>query len=302
MSRGVWYIIYMKVFLTAALAALALACRAYAADGGFGLGGFSASDLKGASADIAPAPAADPQQAALSPEQRLAEARKFLYDRKSGPSEDNAARLYEDTSLAIKAWEYAFPGRAVSYRDTQDFASLRFYMNSGDARFNPDTAQTRRAQQALDALMPRNPPQALVIFEALASADGNVTLAMGSLAELFCSRRNAYVPRVRDMARADGKNYYRFAGFFIGLHPAVVRAAGGTAAYGNIVGNPIVYAGAEIVEWWAGVFKTGKMNGGVDTLRTMGPDGRGNLVDKLPELHKGLDAAELLRSARNPQF
>lgn len=302
MSRGVWYVIYMKIVPAAALVLMTMAFRAHAADGGFGLGGLSVADMKAADAGYAPAPVAAPQEAQVSPEQRLADARKFLADAKTDRSGDNAQRLYKDTELAIQAYEYAFPGRKVSYRDTQDFASLRFYMNSGDAKFNPDGAQTQKARQALDALMPSNPPQAAVIFEALAAADGNVTLAMGSLAELFCSRRSAYVPRVRDMARADGKNYYRFAGFFIGLHPAVVRAAGGTAAYGNIVGNPIVYAGAEIVEWWAGVFKTGKANGGVDTLRTMGPDGRGNLVDKLPELHKGLDAAELLRSEKNPQF
>ena len=289
----------MKLLLAAALVLAGPALRVYAADD-FGLGGFSVADLKAGGG--APVPAAVPREAQVSPEQRLADARKFLVPRKTDRSVDTAESLYRDTDRAIQAYEYAFPCRKASYRDTQDFASMRFYMNTGEARFNPDTAQTRRAQRALDALMPSNPSQAQVIFEALAATDGNVTLAMGSLAELFCEKRRQYVPHVRDMDYAEGKNYYRFAGAFIGLHPALVRAAGGSAAYGNIVGNPIVYAGAEIAEWWAGVFKTGKMTGGVDTLRTIGPHGRGNLVDKIPELNKGLDAAARLRSARNPQF
>lgn len=290
----------LRSILAAAITALALSSPA--AGSGFGIEGVSAGDLKASAGGPVPAPSPAAAPAAATPEQRLAEARKYLASLKSGREDDTYERLYRDSDKAIRAYEYCFPGSKVTYTDTQDFASMRFYMDSGSAKFNPDSAQTRRAEQALDALMPSGPSQAQVIFEALVATGGNFTLASGSLAELFCGKRNAYLPRMRDMAYADGKNYYRFAGLFIGLHPVLLRAAGGSAAYGNIVGNPIVYAGAEIVEWWAGVFKTGRMSGGVDTLRTMGPDGRGNLVDKIPELHKGLDAAAMLRREKNPQF
>jgi len=71
---------------------------------------------------------------------------------------------------------------------------------------------------------------------------------------------------------ADGKNYYRFAGLFIGLHKGLIRSLGESAAYANIVGNPLVYAGAEVVQWWGEFFRTRRApSKQVDTLRTLGP-------------------------------
>ncbi|MCX5792991.1 MAG: hypothetical protein NTY45_12370 [Elusimicrobia bacterium] len=287
----------MRTFIGASLLAVLTAAAVMAQEGDFGLGGLSVKNM--GSAGTAPVPVSAPQTAVSSPEHRLNESRKALSAVNSSRGDDTDARLYKDTDMAIKAYEYCFPGTRVSYKDPQNFASIRFYMNSGSAKFNPDGAQTRRVEQALDAILAANPPQARVIFEALIAAGGNVTLAMGSLAEIFCNKRARYLPHVRDMDYAQGKNYYRFAGMFIGLHPAVVRAAGGSAAYGNIVGNPIVYAGAEIVQWWGKVFAGGGTGSGVDTLHTMGPDGNGNLVDKIPELNKGMNAAARLRKTRN---
>jgi hypothetical protein len=213
---------------------------------------------------------------------------------------DTAERLYKDAKLAIEYYEQCSHGKKVTYSDDQRLVSPEFYLNSGLAHFNPNSAQTNTLEETLNAIMAKEykPNQALVIFEALVATDGNVTLAMGSLAELFCRNRNEYIRNVRDMQDADGKNYYRFAGMFIGLHPTLIRMAGGAAAYSNIVGNPIVFAGVEIVQWW-GDFLKGKPVSAVDTLHTMGPYGRGNLIDKIPELKKGLDAASALRKWNN---
>ena len=287
-----------KSAIAAVFFILAVTGAAAAREPAFGAEGMTLGDLKASQVSAVSAPAPAP----LSKEQRLAEAGRSLGSRRSDKENDTAARLFEDTTLAIKAYEYCFPGERVTYGDNQDFMSPKFYLNTGLAQFNPDKEQTNRLERALDALMPANPSQARVIFEGLIAARGNLTLATGSLAELFFAKRGQYLPHVRDMAFAGGKNYYRFAGLFIGLHPALIRLAGGPCAYANIVGNPVVYAGAEIVEWWAGFFRTGKTSGGVNTLNTLGPDGRGNLVDKIPELNKGLDAAARLRKAGKIKF
>lgn len=266
---------------------------------GFGVEEMALADLKSNQVPAAPAPA--PEAVTMTRDQKLAETRRFLASTRSTSKEnDTAARFSDDTELAITAFEYCF-GRPVSYADSQEFASGDFWQRTGTAQFNPNMTQTSRIGQALDALMPSNPSQAQLIFEGLVGTKGNVPLAMGSLAELFCEKRNEYLPHVRDMAFSDGKNYYRFAGMFIGLHPALIRMAGKTGAQANILGNPIVYAGKEVFDWWAEFLTTGK-NSGINTLETMGPNGNGNLIDKLPELDKGLEASTKLRRSRNITF
>ncbi|MBI3565423.1 MAG: hypothetical protein HY079_09530 [Elusimicrobia bacterium] len=211
--------------------------------------------------------------------------------------DDDAKKLQADADLAVKAFE-KLTGKTVTHEDSQTFASMDFFMRTGEAAFNPNRAQTAKLQSALDGLMAGGPVlQTDLVYEALKATDGNLTLAMGSLAELFCARRNEWIPKVADMADYAGKNYYRYAGFFIGLHGWTTRALGRAGSYANMGGNPVVYAGYEVYAWWRDTL-TGQPTKSVDTLKTLGPDGNGDLVDKGGELHKGFDAAEAFRSGR----
>lgn len=213
--------------------------------------------------------------------------RKFTRD-------DGADKLASDAELAAAAFK-ALSGRRISTKDDQTFASVGFFMRTGDATFNPNHAQTRALQGKLDGYFATGPVlQVDLIYEALVATDGNLTLAFGSLAQLFCARRADYVPKVADMDQADGKNYYRFAGAFIGMHGWTTRVAGMGGAYANIGGNPVIYAGYEVYDAWRSYFTTGNMKG-IDTLKTLGPQGNGNIVDKGGQLHMGFTAAETLR-------
>lgn len=287
------------------LAVLSLACVSRADD-------FSLPDTSGLkmkkSAPAAPAQAgraAPPGQ--LQPLQPRSDAAAYLAQTgrkfeawpagyyKAPP--DDAAKLAKDIELAIDAYQY-LNHKNVTYVDAQDHASLRFYLNSGEAKFNPNAAQTAKLDGRLNDLFTGGKVlQVDLLYEALVAADGNVTMALGSLAELFCKHRGSYIPRVADMENADGKNYYRYAGAFIDLHGVLIRKLGEGAAYGNIAGNPIVYAGGEVINWWSNYLRTGQARGGIDTLKTLGPDGNGNLVDKVPELRKGFDAADQVKAA-----
>ena len=218
-----------------------------------------------------------------------------------GARADDAGKFHEDAVLAIRAYE-RLKGRAVVFGDQQKFVSLDFFLRTGNANLNPNSAQTAALARALSGLFAGGQIlQTDAIYEALVAADGNATMAMGSLAQLFCDERSSYIPKIADMTDANGKAYYRFAGFFIGLHGAGVRALGRASAYANMGSNPVVYAGAELYSAWKSVFTTGHV-GGADTLKTLGPDGHGDIVDKGGELHKGFDAAELLRAERPQDF
>ena len=206
---------------------------------------------------------------------------------------DDQAKLVADAELAAKAYEYLRGGK-ISTKDDQTFASASFFMNSGEAKFNPNGAQTAKLKDKIEGAGGRM-LQVDLLYWALEATGGNLTLAMGSLAELFCKNRESYVSKVADMSNSvDGKNYYRYAGAFIGLHGWTTRVAGMGGAYANIGGNPVVYAGFEVYDSWKSFFTTGKLKG-VDTLKTLGPDGNGNLVDKGGQLHMGFNAAETLR-------
>ncbi len=213
--------------------------------------------------------------------------------RRFGSIPDDDKKLAADAELAVRAFQYLRGGK-VSTKDEQTFASAGFFLRTGDASFNPNRAQTAKLQAKIDgATGPLL--QVDLIYEALVATDGNLTSAFGSLAELFCARRAEYVAKVADMDKsADGKNYYRFAGAFIGLHGWATRVAGLGGAYANIGANPVVYAGYEVYDAWKAYFTTGRMKG-VDTLKTLGPEGNGNLVDKGGQLQLGFAAAESLR-------
>jgi hypothetical protein len=212
--------------------------------------------------------------------------------------DDDAKKLAADAALAIRAYA-RLDGRAVSFADDQKFASLDFFMRTGEATFNPNRDQTAALNSDLRGMFAGGPVlQVDLIYEALKATHGNLTLAMGSLAELFCADRTEYVPQVADMGDAGGKNYYRFAGFFIGLHGWTARTLGAAGSYANMAGNPVVYAGYEVYDSWRSYFTGGGLKP-IDTLHTLGPQGNGDLVDKGGELHKGFDAAESLRPSGN---
>jgi hypothetical protein len=244
---------------------------------------------------LAPAPAFAQTAKDLRPRSDVSAYLATVNDhRKFGTGADDDKKFAADAELAVKAYQYLRGGR-ISTKDDQTFASAGFFMRTGDATFNPNPGQTRALQGKLDGHFATGPLlQVDLIYEALVATDGNLTLAFGSLAQLFCARREDYVAKVADMDKADGKNYYRFAGAFIGLHGWTTRVAGMGGAYANIGGNPVVYAGYEVYDAWKSYFTTGQMKG-IDTLKTLGPEGNGNLVDKGGQLQLGFAAAENLR-------
>lgn len=297
------------------LLALLLAPAAFAAEqlsvevdfsGVRGAGFGKAPAAQGPQAAPAPRPAAaaTPDPRAIRPRSDVARyieqtnsPRRFYPISYYKAPEDDAGKLFDDLTLAIDAYE-RLKGRRVSYEDRQQHMSMDFYMNQGAAVFNPNRAQTAALKDKLDGYRAAGKfLQVDALYEAIVAANGNVTLGLGSLAELYCQHRDVLIGATADVMNSDGKNYYRYAGGFIGLHAAVTRALGESAAYANIVGNPVVYAGAEIVQWW-GDFLRGRPTKDVNTLRTLGPQGNGNVVDKGGELRKGMDAAQRLRTAR----
>lgn len=207
---------------------------------------------------------------------------------------DDAKKLAADAELAARAYEYLRGGK-ITFKDDQKFTSMDFFMRSGNASLNPDLAQTSRLQSKIEGYFATGPVlQVDLIYEALVATDGNMTMAFASLGELFCGNRNRWIPLVADMENFSGKNYYRYSGAYVGLHGVATRTAGQAALYANISGNPLVFAGAEVYDSWKSFFTTGKLIG-IDTLKTMGPDGNGNIVEKGGEFHKGFTAADDLR-------
>lgn len=248
----------------------------------------------------APAPAAAPAAtpAAAGPRSDVA---KYLlladaatlasYVPGRGP--DDAKKLAADVRVAVDAYK-KLVRPSVDTTDDQSHVSVDFYLRTGAAAFNPNKAETGRLRASLRALMDRGPVlQVDAVYEALKATDGNLARAMGSLAELFCEDRAYYVGHVSDMAAADGKNYYRFAGFYIGLHDWGTAELGKVASYANIAFNPAIYAGAEVVQFWGDVF-SGRHTNGVDTADTLGA--RAKYGAKSGELGKGLDAAKGFRA------
>lgn len=208
---------------------------------------------------------------------------------KAAPDDD--AKLAKDIGIAIDAYAY-LKQKPVTYEDNQSFASWHFYMNQGEAKFNPNQAQTDKLNSALQGYFATgNVTQADLIYEGLVATDGNLTYALGSLAQLFCWNRDDYIKKVADMENVSGKDYYRVAGGFIGLHSTAISAAGQAGAYANMGGNPMVYAAGNIIASWKS-WLTGHGMTPVDTLQDLGPDGHGDIVDKSGELQKGLSAVK----------
>lgn len=204
---------------------------------------------------------------------------------------DDAARLAKDVEEAVAAWRLL--GRQVSYADDQDHLSMDFFMRTGDAQFNPDRGATAALRRSfLNHCSGRRMRQAEFFFEALDANNGNVTMAAASASEVLQNHRGQLRCLV-DVIDQAGKNYYRFAGLFVGLHGEPVRSAGMAGSACNIVGNPVVYSVAEIGGWWADVFSGKGARGGVSTADTLSK--RSMYQEKLGQFNLGIEASDKLR-------
>lgn len=139
-----------------------------------------------------------------------------------------------------------------------------YFLRTGDAQFNRaapegDFPGGAKATQQLEEWLRRKTEGAgritleELIHQAIIFNRGNVTLAMGSLAEILCQGSNrALAGRIQGL-RGHKKDYYLFAGAFVGLQPSpVTRELGVAGSAANIAGNPIVYGGAGLYEAGAG--------------------------------------------------
>ncbi|MDD5629613.1 MAG: hypothetical protein PHU21_11150 [Elusimicrobia bacterium] len=160
-----------------------------------------------------------------------------------GRKDDDSKKLADDALRAIMVFE-GVTGRKVSFVDSQDHASQDFFRRTGLAQFNPNERQTAAIAESLSRHIRAHVKltQAELLFEAVFGTGGNVTLAAGSLAKIFCDNRDLVHNIYWMDHQAKGKNYYRFAGLFIGLQESAdIAALGVVGGSANILGNPIVY-------------------------------------------------------------
>jgi hypothetical protein len=167
---------------------------------------------------------------------------------------DDALGFYAAVDGAVARY-----GGDVSFEDPQKKLSMEYYMNTGSAAFNRapgGEAATGRIEYWLRSCVQQGVPltQEDVILQAIVQNQGRVTLAMGSLAEILEKGQNrAWAGRIKGL-RNDGKDYYRFAGAYVGLQSnVVVRGAGALGSYANIAGNPLVYTGGGLWDMGKGV-------------------------------------------------
>lgn len=209
--------------------------------------------------------------------------------RAKSPGDDDWKTLKADAAKALDLYANATVRKSPSFEDPQDHASADFYLRTGGAQFNPNGAQTEALRRSLVELTGRRRVyQAELVHEALIAAEGNLPLAMGSLAQIFHDQRNSLISRVEGMKDDSGKNYYRYAGAFIGLQNAPVRLLGEIGSYANIGGNPIVYAAAEVIGFWGKAITTGSLPQGIDTIETV--SSRGKVGPKSRQLQMGIEA------------
>jgi len=208
--------------------------------------------------------------------------------RKKPSSSDNSNTLKADAKKAVDIYGNATVRKPVSFEDPQSHTTADFYLRTGGAEFNPNSAQTTKLRNSIYRLLKtRNTTQAELIHEALIATEGNLPFAFGSLAKIFHDDRSALIPKVDGMKDDSAKNYYRYAGSFIGLQKAPVRLLGEIGSYGNIAGNPIVYAAAEVIGYWKDTF-TGKPTRSVNTIRTVSSTGK--VAPKSRQLQMGIEA------------
>jgi hypothetical protein len=149
----------------------------------------------------------------------------------------------------------------VSYDDPQrrTWAELKeFFGRTGTAAFNraPGGAE---ATQETDRWVKEHAGKGggtnleEVIFAAIKANKGNVTLAMGSLAEVLCEGDNrALAARIQGL-RNNQKDYYVFAGAYVALQPGWhEQFLGYLGSHGNIAGNPLAYSAMGALQWVSG--------------------------------------------------
>lgn len=154
------------------------------------------------------------------------------------------------------------PGQSLKFDDPQrrTWAELKdFFSRTGAAQFNraPPSgglpgglaaAQNIRKWLTTGLQANRRIAAEELVLHAIADNRGNVTLAMGSLAEILHDDRGlaARIPGLRN----DTKDYYRFAGAYVGFQPEGSSVfLGYLGSMANIAGNPIVYAAAGGAQW-----------------------------------------------------
>ena len=189
-------------------------------------------------------------------------------------------------------------GGDVSFEDPQKKLSWDYYMNTGSAAFNraPGGEEaTARLEKWLRAKVQQGVSlnQQDVILEAIVENKGRVTLAMGSLAEILCKAQNrSWAGRIKGL-KNDGKDYYRFAGAYVGLQGNVlVREAGSLGSHANILGNPLVYTGGGLWDMGKGVVGLDRrqVSQGWNEMAARWKPGPN--LDKLYEFNLGMIAAE----------
>ncbi len=148
---------------------------------------------------------------------------------------------------AIDAYE-AKTAKQVTFQDDQDFFSIKYQMGMGDAQFNATALAGKSTGAALEEA--KNPKYRTsdgkaslggILLAALEAQEGNVPQALGSVAKMLCDHRPlaAQIEALPYDPKSE-KDYYLFAGMFVGTQPnAAVRDLGRLGAKLNIAMNPL---------------------------------------------------------------
>ncbi len=168
---------------------------------------------------------------------------------------------------AMQGYRRQNPRQPLKFDDPQrrTWAELKdFFNRTGAAQFNRapqfddfpgGLAATQNTRKWLSAKFQagRHIAADELVLHAIADNHGNVTLAMGSLAEILHDDRSL-AARISGL-RNDAKDYYRFAGAYVGFQPEGSNLfLGYLGSMANIAGNPIVYAAAGGAQWAYGKF------------------------------------------------
>ncbi len=177
-----------------------------------------------------------------------------------GTGATNWARDPGTTTMAGDLrWAIEHYDGEVSYRDPQRHLSADFWSRTGSAEFNrakPDGdfaggAAAARATGAWlrDKAANGGTTQRELMLEAIRQNRGNVTLAMGTLAEVLHHDR-PLADHVEGLGDPERKDYYRFAGAFVGLQSnPVTKVSGWVGSHINILGNaPLFLVGTLVIE------------------------------------------------------
>jgi hypothetical protein len=235
----------------------------------------------------------------------------------------DAVAIAMDLTTAIRAWE-GLSGRSIVLADKQYKWTPRELLerigNTGQGTFAEEaeggvqkllfpnvTLNRGRAREGVSSgRMPcqgQVVTQAELMFLAIDGTDGRVTEAMGALAGLLHdglgdgSDARVWAECVNGLWREEYKDYYRFAGLYIGLQPLAENQKGGLFAAS---GQTQVYGAARMGYECAKLLLPGR-----SVLEQFGLESRCNFDPlvytykyKLPELHAGFWAGALVREER----